>query len=493
MRLISTTSVRRATTGALLLLVACTSGSNDPTTSDFMITAGPTTGSSTAAPETTTPETAATTTGEELPEIIDLYIYENPANVLSFFVEWETSAPGTGELTVECGEEYSQTFVADAEDTLHEAFVMGLLADTTCVVTLSAKMGETVDTRVVEHEVGPIPAPLPSFAVIAADEAAMEPGWTLVNLVNGFIDAPLHVAALDPKGRIRWYHGVPTVNEGSDTDVRTVPEGVMVGGTRSSVDPFIFDWEGNTLWTDDLFMHHDLRTADGDSTDSLWYLGRSYECDASFMGIYVDSVVLYDRVAGAIAWEWLPCDHITPFDLHEGWDHLNTIEPDGEDGLLISARNQHQLWYVDRTTSALLWKMGWDTSDFAVDEDAVFGRQHAPELQDNGNILLFDNGFTDTREWSRGLEIAYDLETMEVHKVWEFRPQPDIFCPIWGDADRLANGNTLMVFGRRGATDDTHLFEADANAEVVWHVATPEGWGVYRSERMAPRFGEIKR
>ena len=118
MRLISTTSARRATTGALLLLVACTSGSNDPTTSDFMITAGPTTGSSTAAPETTTPETAATTTGEVLPEIIDLYIYENPANVLSFFVEWETSAPGTGELTVECGDEYSQTFVADAEDTL---------------------------------------------------------------------------------------------------------------------------------------------------------------------------------------------------------------------------------------------------------------------------------------------------------------------------------------------------------------------------------------
>ena len=168
MRLISTTSTRRATTGALLLLVACTSGSNDPTTSDFMITAGPTTGSSTAAPETTTPETAATTTGEELPEIIDLYIYENPANVLSFFVEWETSAPGTGELTVECGDEYSQTFVADAEDTLHEAFVMGLLADTTCVVTLSAKMGETVDTRVVEHEVGPIPVPLPSFAVALA-------------------------------------------------------------------------------------------------------------------------------------------------------------------------------------------------------------------------------------------------------------------------------------------------------------------------------------
>jgi hypothetical protein len=181
--------------------------------------------------------------------------------------------------------------------------------------------------------------------------------------------------------------------------------------------------------------------------------------------------------------------------IYSDWDHINTVELDGDEGFIISARNQHQLFYVDRPSGEIIWILG-QGGDFTLEGQAGgepwFGRQHAPEIQPNGNILLFDNGRNETREWSRGVEYELDLNTMTARKVWEFRPEPDLWCPIWGDADRLDNGNTTMVFGRREIGEDTHIYEATADGEVAWHVHTPPEWGAYRSERIEPQFGYVK-
>ncbi len=58
---------------------------------------------------------------------------------------------------------------------------------------------------------------------------------------------------------------------------------------------------------------------------------------------------------------------------------------------------------------------------------------------------------------------------MTAHKVWEFRPTPEIFSDRISNALRLPNGNTLVNFGFR---DDPGapalLVEASPSGSPVW-------------------------
>jgi arylsulfate sulfotransferase len=121
--------------------------------------------------------------------------------------------------------------------------------------------------------------------------------------------------------------------------------------------------------------------------------------------------------------------------------------------------------------------------------EGFFYHQHAPELQPNGNILLFDNGTGRPEEqggeFSRALELEVDEENRTARVAWEWRHDPDLYCPIWSDADRLPNGNTLIVFGTRTEGDTTRYVEVAPNGDVVWEVEVcPSGWGTYRAERI---------
>ncbi|MCA9564159.1 MAG: aryl-sulfate sulfotransferase, partial [Myxococcales bacterium] len=100
--------------------------------------------------------------------------------------------------------------------------------------------------------------------------------------------------------------------------------------------------------------------------------------------------------------------------------------------------------------------------------------------------LLFDNGMLGEREWSRAMEIELNHEQGTAEVVWEYRPDPDIYARIWGDADRLPNGNTLITFGlREEEREVTHLIEVTPGGERAWEVRYPLKWGSYRAERLA--------
>jgi hypothetical protein len=322
----------------------------------------------------------------------------------------------------------------------------------------------------------------------------MEPGWTLINLNNAFDGVPLHVALIDEQGRYRWIHPRATAYVGADSDTRTVPEGVLIGG-NGSLRAALVSWEGEVLWSPDVLMHHHL-ALDG-ATDQIWYLPILEDC---YAGSVLGTVTVADRGSLAVDWQWRLCDRYTPDPLLATGAHLSCIArfPD-EDALLLSSRNQNALFKVDRDSDALVWVMGWAghpddgfRGDFAMAEPDRFYQQHEPEIQADGHIVLFDNGMEGAREYSRAIEIAYDEEAMTAAVVWQYRPDPDIFAPIWGDADRLANGNTLIVFGLRSEVAHTYLIEATADGDTVWQVRLPLHWGVYRAERVgAPPLGWV--
>jgi hypothetical protein len=429
-------------------------------------------------------------------EISGLTVIENPFNALAAYVTWTTSREGTTILDVSCTEDIRFELRSDERRTRHEVFVMGLLADTTCTFTAEsvdeyrrrASASETFD-------VGSLPDDLPGFTLSLPQgtgaAARLEPGWTLMPLANQ-IDRTSHWAVLvDQRGRVRWYRELPNFGLGSDNDIHEVPQGVLFGATseREINDPVIISWEGDEVWRAPVTMHHHISVDPNDGT--FLYLGRDFSCPEG-PSTKSDTVERYDPVTETTTWIWYTCDHYTP----EGgpvddWDHLNTIEVfPGDDDLLISVRNENQLWRIDPATDEIVWRLGWG-GQFDMSVEDRFLHQHAPQILPNGNILLFDNGLPGARPYSRVVEIAYDTRTMTAEVVWEYRHDPDIFSQTMGQAFRTANGNTVVTFTGRSEDQPSVIVEIDAEGEELWELTGEPKWTVYRSRRIPARFGYV--
>lgn len=426
--------------------------------------------------------------GDGTSAIEDLSAVANPKNVLSYYIDWTSVEPVVTELTVRCGADWRQSYSGESERTDHRVFVMGLWPGATCKVTATADGA----TESILLEVGSSPEFLPALDVETSKPAKMQSGWTFFNLANPFDDIPTVIAAVDARGRYRWYRQLPTSDTAPDPDIEFLDETILVGGNRRRSGPHELDWEGEVVWNGEgVRSHHDIHPDEDGQV--IHHLRHDYDCESGYVQ---DEFVTYSRQKGENLYAYSICDHWTPPDgaMRDDWTHFNAIEPvPDEEAWIISSRHTSTLYKLDPTDDAIVWKMG-KYGDFGLTDDERFYLQHAPEIQANGNILLFDNG-AEARQYSRAVEIAYDTDSMEAQVVWEYAPEPQIFAHIWGDADRLDNGNTLATFGLRNENPDrnSHLIEVTADKEKVWHVSAPNKWGWYRSDRLVdPPTGHVK-
>ncbi len=411
----------------------------------------------------------------------------NPANVLSYYVVWRTDLPASTGLDVDCGD-YTASVDGPGLRTDHEVFVMGLYPEAECVFTLRSV---SADGRIGEAEaavtVQPRPEILPPLEVTVDGGDAVQPGWTLFNLTNKYDGIPPIAAVVDAQGRYRWYHVRAASATGSGTPVLGVPGGILIGGSNDGgvIWPALIDWEGRVVWEEPLDMHHEILPWAGG--EELLYLGSTETCPAEIPDS--STIVRYDPETQEVLWEWAFCEHFTPDEIVKDWDHTNAVTrfPD-EDAWLISAKKQNGLFKVDPGTGEVVWRLG-KGGDFVRTDGGTaipFLRQHAPEFVGPDEVLLFDNGKETVREQSGAVQIRFDEEAMEYAITWSWYPDPPIFCHMWGDADRLENGNTLMAFGRRYHDKDSHLIEVDAAGTEVWHLRSPVKWGWYRADRIPP-------
>src|SRR5205814_565954 len=88
-----------------------------------------------------------------------------------------------------------------------------------------------------------------------------------------------------------------------------------------------------------------------------------------------------------------PAKHPTqqaPFD----YFHVNSIDVDTDGNLLVSGRNTHAFYKIDRHTGKVLWTAGGTHSDFEMGPGTKFGYQHDVRRQADGTVTLFDNSAT---------------------------------------------------------------------------------------------------
>lgn len=143
--------------------------------------------------------------------------------------------------------------------------------------------------------------------------------------------------------------------------------------------------------------------------------------------------------------------------------HVNSIELLDRDvpGLgrrgnaLLSIRELNTVAVLDLDEPRVVWLWG----------NGKLDRQHHPSLLDSGRILLFDNGTH--RRWSRVLE----MDPITRSFTWEVRgdPKSSFFSGTRGSADRLPNGNTLVVDSAKG-----RVFEITPSGELVWDFVNPD-------------------
>ena len=237
-------------------------------------------------------------------------------------------------------------------------------------------------------------------------------------------------------------------------------------------DLILFD-DGRVLFPIQRELLHD-DPANGD-------LRTTYRYDD--LGIWHPGTGLVDQIWSAKeAWNMLdPAQHVDPV-FAEGltrWTHANSLSLGPKGNIVASLRNRNQVISLSLRDYQIEWQLFGPDSDYEFPDPADrFYKQHTASQLANGNILLFDNGKgrpeAEGGEYSRALELRLDDVAGTAVKVWEHRPDPDIYAPLASSAYRLRNGNTLVNFG-------VSVPEAPHAPLVVQEVA-PSGDEVFRVE-----------
>lgn len=181
-----------------------------------------------------------------------------------------------------------------------------------------------------------------------------------------------------------------------------------------------------------------------------------------------------------VIFQWRSWDH---YDLRDSYAdltqslfdgiHINSIEFDLDNNLLLSALALGEITKINRQTGEIIWRMGGKNNQFTFINESetyaplYFMYQHDVRRLSNGNIVLFDGGDRDRRSWSRAVEYQMDETNMTATKVWDFRHTPDILSSTMGSAQRLSNGNTLIGWGMASMTGNPAVTEVDPDGNVV--------------------------
>jgi hypothetical protein len=187
-----------------------------------------------------------------------------------------------------------------------------------------------------------------------------------------------------------------------------------------------------------------------------------------------------------VVFEWKSDEHykftdaanrINLLDVSFVHSHINSIEIDDDENIIVSARNLNEITKIDRVTGNIIWRLGGKNNQFNFVNDSVgFSAQHSATTLKNGNLLIYDNGLEYYPQSARAIEYKLDQKEKTATVIWSYKNQPDIVSNFWGNVQRLENGNTFVSWGfnKIGAT------ELNTNDEKVFEIEFPQDVYSYR-------------
>ncbi|MFB6193557.1 MAG: aryl-sulfate sulfotransferase, partial [Halobaculum sp.] len=275
---------------------------------------------------------------------------------------------------------------------------------------------------------------------------------------------PARLVSVAPNGTTEW------VVDGSKSgarwfyDVDPLPNGNLLVVSTNSDGTLVFELNPETkerVWAES-FDFHDTHDVDMLPNGNLLIANMRNFSD----GVSNDRVLVYNRTTDETVWQWRFRNHYpnaTDGGFGEDWTHVNDVDRIGEGRYLVSPRNFDQVIVIDRESGEIVHRLGEDGN-----HDTLF-EQHNPDwlMSESGNptILVADS------ENDRVVE--YAKRDGEWVKTWELGTG-QLAWPR--DADRLPNGNTLIVDSL-----NHRVIEVTPQGRIVWeYYAT---WGPYDAER----------
>ena len=314
-----------------------------------------------------------------------------------------------------------------------------------------------------------LPEKFPEIQVNVLDNP--EPGYIFITpcgLWGNFPDATPYLAILDNYGTPVFYEEL----ERPAFDFKLQPDGLLTffdggyGFLHQIMDStyeiqstaFINGYNGTDF--------HEYKVLENGHQLLLGYEDRLVDMDTVVPGgqpgVTVRGTLIQEKdTNGIVIWEWSSWDHfkITEADTNHidltdpsmiDYVHANAIEPDTDSSILISCRSMHEVTRISRVTGDVIWRMGGSQNEFSFigDDTLGFSGQHDIRKLENGNYLLFDNGWHHPEQVSSAYEFQIDEVNRTVTTVKRYRSQPeDITGWIMGSSQRLPGGNTLVGWG----------------------------------------------
>jgi arylsulfotransferase ASST/Ig-like domain-containing protein len=219
--------------------------------------------------------------------------------------------------------------------------------------------------------------------------------------------------------------------------------------------------------------------------------------DLSSVGGPVNGMVLeggaqeIDVATGNVLLDWHSLDHValsesynpaptsagTPYD----YFHINSVKLDTDGNILISSRYTKTVFKINRTTGAVIWRLGGKKSDFTLGAGLPFSWQHDAEAVDSSTIRIFDNesdGGAPAMASSRIIWVTHDDTQMTASVSRSIEHPAGLLAPAEGNAQSLPNGDTFVDWGVLG-----RYSEFDPNGVLLYDAGLFSEYSSYRGYR----------
>jgi outer membrane protein assembly factor BamB len=272
------------------------------------------------------------------------------------------------------------------------------------------------------------------------------------------------------QGKIAYSHGVGSYVIANDSyeQIAHVQAG---NGLRGDLHEFLLTSRGTALLTCYRITHADLRSVGGSRNGAVQ--------DACFQEV--------DLASGRVLLEWHSLGHIALAESYwpvgELWDyvHLNSIDVDVDGNLLVSSRNTHTVYKVDRRSGEIIWRLGGKHSDFAMGAGATFAWQHDVRIHPGGTMTIFDNEGSPfvAGGQSRAIVLAVDQRRMTADLRHEYRHPSPLAASSKGSVQLLPNGNVFVGWGA-----EPFVSEFSPSGELLFDARLGDSYIFYRAFRM---------
>ncbi len=313
---------------------------------------------------------------------------------------------------------------------------------------------------------------------------------------------------MNPKGQLVWFDPLPTDTFATNVQVqRYLAQPVLTWwqGTIShhgfglgqgeiystSYQPVATVSAGNGLAED---LHEFELTPAGSALITAW---KPLLCNLSSVGGPAAGA-LYDAVmqeidikTGLVMYEWDSLDHVPLADSHAppaahsttiwpwDWFHMNSIQLQYDNSLLISSRATWTVYDVNSATGQIVWELGGRQSSFKLGPGVAFSWQHDARQLGPDLFTVFDNsGPPIAHPASRGLVIRINTANHTATLAHAAVPPSPVFAQTQGDLEPLTGQKWWLEFGDVGQIE-----ELSASGRVLFLAHSPSDTQIYRALR----------